>query len=352
MAYFRKNLAIDLGTTSMRVYTRSQGVILNEPSVVAVDKYTDKIIAIGQEAKDMLGRAPGNIEALKPISGGVVANYKATEQMLRYFIRKGCGRTIFGPDVVIAVPSKATQVQKRAIFQAVSAAGAHNVSLVEAPLAAALGHGIDADDPSGDLVVDIGGGKLDVALISLGGIVLSKSSRVAGDEFDKAISEYIRKKFGIIIGERTAEEIKIRIGSSASAGMEETMEVKGRSISDGLPVHIYISSADVNEALEQSIESVVNTVHEVLSNTPPELSSDLFDRGIILTGGGSLVRGLAQRIQNRIGVEVKIVEHPLTSVVRGVGRALTWIKRVKSKDELFSQSARQKVISQESLRKR
>lgn len=352
MAYFRKNLAIDLGTTSIRIYTRSQGVILNEPSVVAIDVYTDKIIAIGQEAKDMLGRAPGNIEALKPINGGVVADYKAAEKMLRYFIKKACGRTVFGPNVIMSVPSKATQVQKRAILQAVSAAGAHNISLIEAPLAAALGHGVDADDPSGDLVVDIGGGKLDVALISLGGIVLSKSSPIAGNEFDKAVSEYIRKKFGIIIGERTAEEIKIRIGSSASDEMEETMEVKGRGISDGLPVHIYISSADVNEALEQPIEAVVNTIHEVLADTPPELSSDLFDRGIILTGGGSLVRGLAQRIQNRIGIEVKLVENPLTAVVRGTGRALTWIKKIDSKDEVFSQSIRQKVMSQESLRKR
>lgn len=350
MAYFRKNLAIDLGTTSILVYSRSGGVILNEPAVVAVDTYTDRIVAVGQEAKEMLGRTPGNIVARKPLKDGVIADYKSTERMLKYFIRKAGGRSLLRPDVVICVPSQATQVQKRAVIQA-AASAAHNTYLIEEPLAAAIGAGVDISDPGGNLIVDIGGGTTDVALISMGGIVVSRSLRVAGDECDAAISDYLRRKYNIVIGERTAEDIKIRIGSTANAS-EETVEVKGRSLQDGLPVHVYVSSADVAQALEEPVSKIVETIAQVLAETPPELSSDLFDRGILLTGGGSLIRGLPERIRDRIGIEVHCAENPLTSVVRGTGRALAWIRRMNPGDEVLANNTRRKIMERETLRKR
>lgn len=352
MAYFRKNMAIDLGTTSVLVFSRAKGVILNEPSVVAIDMYTDKIVAVGQEAKDMLGRTPGNIIANRPMRDGVIADYRATERMLKYFIQKAAGKSLLGPDVIICIPSQATQVQKRAVLQAANAAGAHNTYLIEEPLAAAIGSGIDIAGASGNLIVDIGGGTTDVALIALGGIVISKSIRVAGDEFDRAITEYIRRKFNIIIGERTAEEIKIRIGSSASEGVEETVEVKGRSLIDGLPVHVYVSSQDIAEALSPAMEKIVDAVHQVLSDTPPELASDLYDHGVLLTGGGSLIRGLDTRIQNRIGVQVKHAENPITAVVRGTGRALGWISKLNPGDEILAENTRRQIMNREHLRKR
>lgn len=353
MAYFRKNMAIDLGTTSVLVFSRSQGVILNEPSVVAIDSYTDKIVAVGQEAKDMLGRTPGNIIAVSPMQDGVIADYRSTERMLKYFIKKASGRSILGPDVIICIPSQATQVQKRAVIQAsTAAAGTHNTYLIEEPLAAAIGSGVDISDPGGNLIVDIGGGTTDVALISLGGIVISKSIQIAGNEFDKAISDYIRRKFNIVIGERTAESIKIAVGSSTNEGMEETIEVKGRSLEDGLPVHVYVSSSDINEALEPVTREIINTVHEVLSETPPELSADLFDRGILLTGGGALIKGLEKTIQRHIGIEVNLVEHPLTAVVRGTGKALGWIRRLNPGDEILAENTRRQIMNRENLRKR
>nr|WP_072513854.1 rod shape-determining protein [Ndongobacter massiliensis] len=352
MAYFRKNVAIDLGTTSILVFTRAGGVLLNEPSVVAIDTFTDRIVAVGQEAREMLGRTPGNIVAQRPLRDGVIADYRSTERMLKYFIRKAVGRTLLRPDIIVCIPSQATQVQKRAVIQAATAAGAHSTYLIEEPLAAAIGSGVDIADPGGNLIIDIGGGTTDVALISLGGIVLSRSIRIAGDECDRAIATYIRKKYDIIIGEKSAEEIKIRLGSSASTGMEETLEVKGRSLVDGLPVHVYVSSADIAEALDEPLEHIVDAVHKVLSETPPELSSDLFDRGVLLTGGGSLVRGLDQRIRDRIGIEVKHTESPITSVVRGTGRALAWIRRLNPGDEILAENTRKQIMQREGLRKR
>lgn len=351
MAYLRKNMAIDLGTTSVLVFSRSQGVILNEPSVVALDTFTDKIVAVGQEAKDMLGRTPGNIVAVRPMRDGVIADYRSTERMLKYFIRKAGGRSILGPDVIVCIPSQATQVQKRAVVQAAAAAGAHNTFLIEEPLAAAIGSGVDIADPGGNLIIDIGGGTTDVALISLGGIVLSRSIRVAGDAFDRAITNYIRDRFDIVIGERTAEEIKIRIGSLRSEN-ESAVEVKGRSLKDGLPVHVYVNTEHMAEALHEPMEEIVNTVHQVLSETPPELASDLFDRGVLLTGGGSLIRGLAERIQQRIAIEVKHAENPITAVVKGTGRALAWIRRLNSGDEILAENTRRQIMQRESMRKR
>lgn len=352
MAYFRKNMAVDLGTTSVLVFSRAQGVILNEPSVVAIDSYTDKIVAVGQEAKEMLGRTPGNIIAQRPLRDGVIADYRSTERMLKYFIRKAGGKTLLRPDIIVCIPSQATQVQKRAVIQAATAAGAHHTYLIEEPLAAAIGSGVDIADPGGNLIIDIGGGTTDVALISLGGIVLSQSIRVAGDECDRAIREYIRRKYNIVIGERTSEEIKIRLGSSVNEGFEETIEVKGRSLQDGLPVHVYVSSMDIAEALSEPIERIVDTVHQVLSDTPPELASDLFDRGVLLTGGGSLLRGLDAKIQSRIGIEVRYSDNPVTAVVRGTGRALAWIKKLNPGDEILAENTRRQIMSRESLRKR
>lgn len=352
MAYFRKNLAIDLGTTSILVYTRTQGVILNEPAVVAIDSYTDKILAVGKEAKDMLGRTPGNIMAHHPMKDGVIADYRSTERMLQYFIRKAGGRTLLRPDVIVCIPSQATQVQKRAVVQAATAAGAHNTYLIEEPLAAAIGSGVDISDAGGNLIVDIGGGTTDVALISLGGIVLSKSIRVAGNVCDQAIMDYMRRRHHMVIGERTAEDIKIRVGSAAEIEGEETVEVKGRNLSDGLPTHVYISSSDVANALKEPIQKIIDTIHEVLSETPPELSSDLFDRGILLTGGGSLIRGLDEKIRTRLGLPVRYSDNPETAVVRGTGRALSWIRKLNPGEEVLADSTRKQIIQRESLRKR
>lgn len=351
MAYFRKTFAIDLGTTSVLVFSRSQGVLLNEPSVVAIDSYSDSILAVGQEAKDMLGRTPGNIIAHRPMRDGVIADYRATEAMLKYFIRKSSGRTLLKPDVIICIPSQASQVQKRAVLQASSAAGSHNTYLIEEPLAAAIGCGLDISDPGGHLIVDIGGGTTDVALISLGSIVLSKSIDVAGDEFDQSITDYIRHKFNIVIGEKTAEDIKIKVGSSLQE-TEDTIEVKGRSLIDGLPVHVYISSRDIVDALERPIKTIIDAIHEVLMHTPPELSADIYDRGILLSGGGSLIRDLNSHIEERLGVDVHYAEHPITAVVRGTGKALSWISKLKSGDEILSENTKKKIQQKESLRKR
>jgi rod shape-determining protein MreB len=352
MAYLRKNLAIDLGTTSILVFSRVKGVVLNEPSVVAVDTYTDEIVAVGQEAKEMLGRTPGNIVARRPLRDGVIADYKSTERMLKYFIHKASGKSLLGPDVIVCVPSQATQVQKRAVIQAASASGAHNIYLIEEPLAAAIGSGVDISDPGGRLICDVGGGTTDIALISLGGIVICKSIRVAGDGFDQAISRYIRDRYSMIIGERTAEEIKIAMGSPEMRDVEGKIEVKGRSISDGLPVHAFVTFEDFEEALAKPIKQIVDTVREVLAETPPELAADLFDRGILLTGGGSLIYGLDESIHEATGVEVVHVDHPISAVVRGTGRALSWINRLKPGDEILSESTRRQIVDRESLRKR
>lgn len=351
MAYFRKKLAIDLGTTSVLVFTRTQGVVLNEPSVVAIDTYNDEIVAVGREAKEMLGRTPGNIVAQKPLKDGVIVDYRSTERMLSYFIRKACGRTLLGPDVVVCIPSQATQVQKRAVVQAASTAGAHNVYLIEEPLAAAIGSGVDVSDPGGRLIVDIGGGTTDVALISLGGIVICRSIQLGGDEFDRAIARYVREKHGMIIGDRTAEEIKIQVETEEGDEGKE-IEVKGRSLTDGLPVNAYVTRKDMTIALKKPIKKIVNTVREILANTPPELAADIFDRGILLTGGGSLVHGLDEEIHQATGVEVKHVDHPISSVVRGTGRALGWMNRLHPGDEILSENTRRQVMDRESLRKR
>lgn len=352
MAHFRRNLAIDLGTASVLVYMRSKGVVLNEPSVVAVDTYTGKTLTVGSDAKKMLGRTPGNIIAVRPMKDGVIADFEATEKMIKYFMRKAIGRTLIKPNVIICVPSNSTQVQKRAVLQASRNAGAYKTYLIEEPLAAAIGAGVDVADPGGSLVIDIGGGTTDVAVIAMGGIVVSKSIKVAGDQCDEAIKDYIRKKYNMIIGDRTAEDIKVNLGTMQGEGMEPTFEVRGRDLSNGLPVHAFVGREDIEDALKEPLEEIVETVHQVLENTPPELAADLFEKGALMTGGGALIANIDKRIQDRIGIEVKIADGPITAVVRGTGKALQWIDMLESTDSNHYEARRLQIEMQEKLRKR
>lgn len=347
----RRKVAIDLGTTSVLVYTRGRGVILSEPSVLAYDRFTDKIVAVGEDAKEMLGKTPGNIVALRPMKDGVIVDYTSTEKMLKHFLMKSIGFSLIKPDVIICVPSKATQVQKRAVMQAASKAGANNIHLIEEPLAAGIGSGIKISSPGGNMVVDIGGGTTDIAVISLGGIVVSESIKYAGDACDQAIIDYVRKSYNIIIGERTAEEIKMEL-ASIDAEDKESYPAKGRNLYDGLPANIDLTQEDLQVALERPMEEIVNTVHKVLSNTPPELAADLYEKGIILTGGGALLRGLQEKIEDRIGIRVNIDENPLSSVVRGAGRALNWINKLDSIENNQFEISRQEIARRERLRRR
>lgn len=352
MAWLRKNLAVDLGTTNVRVFTRTEGVKFQEPSVVALDLYKDSIVAVGEEAKDMLGRTPGNIVARQPLQGGVISNYRATEKMLRVFLQRGMDKGLLHPDVIITVPTLATQVQKRAVVQAASAAGAHQTFLIEAPLAAAMGVGVDIMDPSGTLLVDIGGGATDAALISAGGIVVSEAIPVAGDAMDAAIARFIRDKHHVMIGERTAETVKIRLGSVLDTEVPERVEVKGRNLADGLPARVYLTRDDLAQAIAPVLQKIADTVHRLLAETPPELSADLFDKGIILTGGGSLVRGLGPLIEEENGIRVRYAEQAVSCVVRGAGKALSWIRRFQATDAMLSDTTRQQTMNREILRKR
>jgi len=347
----RRKVAIDLGTTSVLVYTRGKGVILSEPSVVAYDRFTNKIVAVGDEAKEMLGRTPGNIVAIRPMKDGVIVDYTSTEKMLKHFMKKSMGSTLIKPDVIICVPSQATQVQKRAVMQAASRSGANDIHLIEEPLAAGIGSGVNVSDPGGNMVVDVGGGTTDIAVISLGGIVVSASIKSAGDACDRAIINYVRKQFNVIIGDRTAEDIKISLGSRENDS-SVPFEAKGRNLYNGLPEVVRLTPKDVELAMAKPIEHIVDTVHKVLSNTPPELASDLYERGIILTGGGALINGLDEKIQQRIGINVNIDENPLTSVVRGAGRALNWINKLDSIEDNQFELSRQQIASKEKLRRR
>lgn len=347
----RRKVAIDLGTTSVLVYTRGKGVVLSEPSVVAYDRIRDKIVAVGHEAKEMLGRTPGNIVSIRPMKDGIIENYTATEKMLRHFLRKAIGYSLIKPDIIICVPSQATQVQKRAVIQAASKAGANDIHLIEEPLAASIGTGVKIGDPGGSMVVDVGGGTTDVAVISLGAIVVSASIKSAGDACDQAIIDYVRKNHNIIIGERTAEEIKIALGSNRPKE-EQAYQAKGRNLFNGLPAVVDLTSKEVLEAMDRPLEHIVDTVHKVLANTPPELASDLYERGIILTGGGALLNSLDRKIQNRIGIRVTIDEKPMTSVVEGAGRALNWINRLDSIENTQFEISRKEIARREKLRRR
>ena len=311
------DIGIDLGTASILVYIRGRGVVLKEPSVVAYDRDTNKIKAIGEDARLMLGRTPGNIMAVRPLRQGVISDYKVTEQMMKYFIQKALGKKAFRkPRIAVCVPSGVTEVEKKATLQA----GAREVSIIEEPIAAAIGAGIDISKPCGNMIVDIGGGTSDIAVISLGGTVVSASIKIAGDDFDEALVRYMRKKHNLLIGERTAEDIKIKIGSAFKRPEVDYVDVRGRNLVTGLPKTVQVSSEETEEALKEATSQIIETIHSVLEKTPPELAADIADRGIVLTGGGSLLRGLEDLICERTGITTMTAEDPMTAVAIGTGK--------------------------------
>lgn len=326
LGLFSNDIGIDLGTANTLVYVKDQGIVLREPSVVAVRSGTSQVLAVGDEAKRMLGRTPGNIVAVRPLKDGVIADFEMTESMLRHFITKVHNRKWVRPRVVIAVPSGITEVEKRAVKESAAHAGAREVYLIEEPMAAAIGVGLPVQDAAGNMIIDIGGGTTEVALISLSGIVFSRSVRVAGDELDEAIAGYMKRAYNLMIGERTAEEIKIKIGSAYPVEKEASMEVKGRDLVAGLPKTLTITSQEVREALLEPISTIVESVRVTLERCPPELSADLVDRGLVLAGGGALLRGLDKLLQEETGLPVHVAEDPLSAVAEGTGRALTELK--------------------------
>jgi len=323
MAALRRDVGIDLGTATVLVYVKGKGIVLQEPSVVAIDTNTNEIKAIGAEARAMLGRTPGNIQAIRPLRDGVISDFKITERMLKYFITKVCGaKRLLRPRVVVGIPSGATEVEKRAVEQAVLAAGGTHPVIVEEPVAAAIGAGIDITQPTGNMVVDIGGGTTDIAVLSLGGIVESTSIKIAGDRFDESIVRYMRKNHNVLIGERTAEDLKIKIGSAYPSEEEPTMDIRGRDLLSGLPKTITVTSEEIRMALSDNISAVINAIHSVLEKTPPELAADISDTGIYLAGGGAILKGLDVLIEERMGVPVNIVENAESSVAFGTGKIL------------------------------
>ncbi len=330
LGLFSNDMGIDLGTATTLVYLKGEGVVLCEPSVVAIQKETNQVVAVGDEAKKMLGRTPGNIVAIRPMKDGVISDFEITEAMLRYFIKKvHRRRVLIRPAMVIAIPSGITEVEKRAVKDSAERAGARSVDLIEEPKAAAVGVGLPVEEPAGNMIVDVGGGTTEFAVISLGGIVYSRSIRVAGDEMDTAIIEYLRKTYNLMIGERTAEEIKIRIGSGFPLEEELNMDVRGRDLIAGLPKTISITSMEIREALAEPVQAIVEGAKMTLEKTPPELSADLIDRGIVLAGGGALLRGLDKLIAEETGLPVHIADDPLTAVVLGTGQTLNMPARLR-----------------------
>jgi rod shape-determining protein MreB len=335
---FSTDIGIDLGTANTLVYLKDHGVVLREPSIVAVKAGTTQVLAVGDEAKRMLGRTPGNITAIRPLKDGVIADFEITEAMLRHFITKAhSSRRLIRPRVVIAVPSGITEVEKRAVKDSALHAGAREVFLIEEPMAAAIGVGLPVTDPAANMIIDIGGGTTEVAIISLAGIVFSRSVRVAGDELDEAITNYIKRTYNILIGERTAEDIKLQIGSAYPLEKEMGMDVKGRDLVAGLPKTIHISSQEIRDALMEPVSTIVNAVRITLERCPPELSADLVDHGVVLAGGGALLRGLDKLIAEETGLPVHVAEDPLSAVVEGTGRALqeiAFLRAVASQDRM------------------
>ena len=319
---FAKDIGIDLGTATVIAYIKGKGIVLREPSVVAVDNNTGNVLAVGKEARRMLGRTPGNIVATRPLREGVISSYTETEKMLKYFISKVCGKFVFAPRIMICIPSRVTEVEKKAVIDAASQAGARKVYLIEEPIAAAIGAGIDISKPCGNMVVDIGGGTTDIAVISLGGSVVSTSLKVAGDKFDEYIVKYIKKKHNVMIGERTAEDLKINVGCVYPKIQDTEMEVRGRDLITGLPKTITIHSSEMLEALMEPAMMIVDAVHSVLEKTPPELAADISDRGIYMTGGGCLVDGLDKLLQEKTGINVMIAQDAVSCVALGTGKAL------------------------------
>ncbi len=320
---FSNDIAIDLGTATTLVYVRGEGIVLSEPSVVAVDRGTNRVRSVGAEAKLMLGRTPSNIVAIRPMRDGVIADFEITESMIRHFIRKvHNSRRMSRPRMIIGIPSGITEVERRAVRESAERAGAREVYLITEPMAAAIGAGLPIQEPAGNMVVDVGGGTTEVAVISLGGIVVFKSSRTAGDELDNAIIQHIKREYSMFIGERTAEEIKIKIGSAFLMEEEETMEVKGQDLVAGLPKTMTITSEEIRKALEEPVSEIISSIRQTLENTPPELAADIVDRGMVLTGGGALLRGLDRLVSEETKLPVIIAERPIDCVVLGAGKAL------------------------------
>ena len=327
---FSSDLAIDLGTANTLVFAKGKGIVVNEPSIVAINKTTGGVEAVGKEAKEMLGRTPGNIVAIRPMKDGVIADFKVTERMLNYFIQKAHGRKMLvHPRIVIGVPSEITQVEKRAVIDSAYRAKASEVFLVEQAMVAAIGAGLPITEPSGNMIVDVGGGTTDVAVISLSGIVYSRSVRVAGNEMDDAIMQYLKRKYNLLIGERTAELIKCTVGSAYPLDKPITMEIKGRHLIEGVPKTITVGDSEIREALSESVATIINAIRVALERTPPELSADISDHGIVLTGGGALLKNLDARIREETGLPVSIAEDPLASVVLGTGKMLTDFKLLR-----------------------
>ncbi|HWR09142.1 rod shape-determining protein [Sporomusa sp.] len=317
------DIGVDLGTANVLVYIKGKGIVLREPSVVAIDRDSNRILAIGEEARRMLGRTPGNIIAIRPLREGVIADYDTTESMLRHFIQKVAGKNFFfKPRIMVCIPSGVTTVEKRAVLEAAMQAGARKTYLIEEPLAAALGAGLEIAEPCGAMVVDIGGGTTDVAVLSLGGIVVSESLRIGGDKFDEALIRHVKKEYNILIGERTAEAIKVAIATAYPDGRNESMEIRGRDLVSGLPKTIRMSSSETREALAEPVALIVECVKSVLEKTPPELAADIVDRGIVMTGGGSLIHGLDKLINQETGIPTYLAEDPLSCVALGTGKAL------------------------------
>jgi len=335
MGIFAKDIGIDLGTANTLVHVKGKGIIVREPSVVAIDKYKNEVLAVGNGAKEMLGRTPGNIVAIRPMKDGVIADFEITQEMIKYFIKKanGAGRSLIKPRVVVCIPSGITDVEKRAVEDSVIHAGAKDVCLIEEPMAAAIGAGLPVEEPTGSMIVDIGGGTTEVAVISLGGIVTSKSIRVAGNALDNAIISFIKKEYNLNIGDRTAEEIKITIGSAYEYNNESSFEVRGRDMVSGLPKNVSISAAEIRRAMSECIMEMIEAIKFTLEKTPPELAADIMETGIVLAGGGALIRGLDKLISKHTGIPVYIAENPLDCVALGTGKSLEDI------DTMFRSSA-------------
>ncbi|MGI6575456.1 MAG: rod shape-determining protein [bacterium] len=327
---FPMDIGIDLGTASTLIYVKGKGIVLQEPTVVAIERDSNRILAVGEEAQRMIGRTPGNIVAIRPLQNGVIADYDITEAMLKHFVSKICGkRLFFRPRIMVCIPSGVTTVEKRAVLEATMRAGARKTYLIEEPLAAALGANLDISEPSGNMVVDIGGGTTDIAVLSLGGVVLSESLRIGGDHMDDSIIRYIKRVYNLMIGERTAEEVKITIGTADPDGRRKSAEVRGRDLVTGLPKNIKITSEETFEAMVEPICNIVNGVRLVLEKTPPELAADIMDKGIVMTGGGTLLHGFDRRLAKETGIPINIAEDAISCVARGTGLALDFVEDIK-----------------------
>lgn len=349
MARLRRAIAIDLGTSSVLIYVNNKGIVVEEPSVIALDELTGDILAVGNEAKKIVGRSAGNVKIVMPLKDGVIADFEATERMLKYFLEKATNKSLLKPDLLICAPSRSSQVEKRALLQASDNAGAHRTYLIEEGLASAIGAGVDIADPKGSLVIDVGGGTTDIAVISMGQIITSSSIPIGGLIFDRAIKDFLRQRYGILIGEIKAEDIKIAASSGSSEG---SIEVTGRSITNGLAQKIYLPTGEVFEVIRENIDIIISSIEEVIEVTPPELVSDIYERPVILTGGGAPTLGLAKRIKEKLKIDVEISENPSECVIIGTAKALNWIDSLDEERNEAIKDKQREMETKEKLRRR